>query len=364
MSDVPAQKRTRCRKSRKVTPIIAAPARHVETWSTVSGEPMLCELFATEDNSVVCGIMHEPTRSAQVPDLPDSWPLPHGTANSAQLVCRHVFHPAALALHFLVSDMRCPVCRAGHPQRMDIASVPEDLRSAYAEKSKLIDSTALQPVDDDIQRQDIVEVLAHMEIVFSVLGENNSLPDRAAVRTRVVFEAGHVHAILQHMHLSATLAQSDFSSELSVHRSFQRLVRSLVARQHASNPSTRVRFALVHPLVPVTIASEEMPVAEAWDKFFNCTEDDLQPPADRTMPMYCAAVAGPSPVGVLKAEFLDNIATPRLSLNVNTLMLVNIACYVREVLHSIGEALEQHTSFDSAPVLEFTTHAINGVVFE
>jgi hypothetical protein len=75
---------------------------------------------------------------------------------------------------------------------MDIASVPEDLRTAYAEKSKLIDSTALQPVDDDNQRQDIVEVLAHMEIVFSVLGDNNSLPDRAAVRTRVVFEAGHV----------------------------------------------------------------------------------------------------------------------------------------------------------------------------
>ena len=116
----------------------------------------------------------------------------NGTANSAQLVCRHVFHPAALVLHFLVSDMRCPVCRAGHPQRMDIASVPEDLRTAYAEKSKLIDSTALQPVDDDNQRQDIVEVLAHMEIVFSVLGDNNSLPDRAAVRTRVVFEAGHV----------------------------------------------------------------------------------------------------------------------------------------------------------------------------
>jgi hypothetical protein len=45
-------------------------------------------------------------------------------------------------------------------------------------------------------------------------------------------------------------------------------------------------------------------------------------------------------------------------------MLVNIAGYVREVLQSIREALEQHTSFDSALSLEFTTHAINGVVFE
>jgi hypothetical protein len=155
----------------------------------------------------------------------------------------------------------------------------------------------------------------------------------------------------------------DFSSELSVHRSFQRLVRSLVARQHASNPHARVRFALVHPLVPVTIASEDMPVAGAWDKFFNYAADALQPAA-HTIPLYCAAVAGTSPVGVLKAEFLDNLATPRLSLNVNTLMLVNIAGYVREVLQSIREALEQHTSFDSALSLEFTTHAINGVVFE
>ena len=250
---------------------------------------------------------------------------------------------------------------------MDLTSVPEHLRTAYAAKSQQMLSAALLPDTDNLQ-EDIVDVLAHMEVIFSVLGDNSSLPDRAAVRTRVVFEAGDVHAILQRMHLQAEheFSPSDFSSEVLVHRSFQRLVRSLVARQHASNPSTRVRFALVHPLVPVTIASEDMPVAEACDLFFNCTQDGLthEQLGAHSIPLYCAAVAGTSPVGVLKAEFLDNLATPRLSLNVNTLMLVNIAGYVREVLQSIREALEQHSSFDSAPTLEFTTHAINGVVFE
>ena len=358
------------RKSRKITPSIpsTAPARHVETWSTVSGEPLQCELFATEDHSVMCAIMHECTASVEVQDLPASWPLPDGGANTAQLVCGHVFHPAALALHFLVSDMRCPVCRAGHPERMDLTSVPEHLRTAYAAKSQQMLSAALLPDTDNLQ-EDIVDVLAHMEVIFSVLGDNSSLPDRAAVRTRVVFdEALVVQEILQRMHLQAEheFSPSDFCSEALVHRSFQRLVRSLVGRQHASNPSSRVRFALVHPLVPVTIASEDMPVAEACDLFFNCTQDGLthEQLGAHSIPLYCAAVAGTSPVGVLKAEFLDNLATPRLSLNVNTLMLVNIAGYVREVLQSIREALEQHSSFDSAPTLEFTTHAINGVVFE
>jgi hypothetical protein len=251
---------------------------------------------------------------------------------------------------------------------MDLTSVPEHLRTAYAAKSQQMLSAALLPDTDNLQ-EDIVDVLAHMEVIFSVLGDNSSLPDRAAVRTRVVFdEALVVQEILQRMHLQAEheFSPSDFCSEALVHRSFQRLVRSLVGRQHASNPSSRVRFALVHPLVPVTIASEDMPVAEAWDLFFNCTQDGLthEQLGAHSIPLYCAAVAGTSPVGVLKAEFLDNLATPRLSLNVNTLMLVNIAGYVREVLQSIREALEQHSSFDSAPTLEFTTHAINGVVFE
>ncbi len=49
-----------------------------------------------------------------------------------------------------------------------------------------------------------------------------------------------------------------------------------------------------------------------------------------------------APMSIATASnFLDNLATPRLSLNVNTLMLVNIAGYVREVLQSIREALEQ-----------------------
>jgi hypothetical protein len=388
----PVNKKAR-RHSRKITQ--SAPARHVETWCSVSGESLECELFATEDDSVVCGIMHESTSSVQVPDLPGSWLLPDGMANSAKLVCCHVFHPVALVLHFLVSDMRCPVCRAGHPERMDFTSVPEGLRTAYAGKSQQMLIAALLP-DTDNLRENIVEVLAHMEVTFSVLGDHNGLPDRATVRTRVVFETTNVHEIEQRMHLSASLANSDtvhelssdFTSELSVHRSFQRLVRGLVAC-HASNPHARVRFALVHPFVPVTIASEDMPVAEAWDKFFaadaadnhaadkhaadnhaadnhagdNHAADALQSVA-HTILLYCAAVAGTSPVGVLVAEFLDNLPTPRLSLKVNTLMLVNIAGYVREVLQSIREALEHHTSFDSAPLLEFTTHAINGVVFE
>ena len=85
---------------------------------------------------MVCGIMHEPTRTVEVDNLPCAWPLPAGgQRDSAKLACGQVFHPPALALHFLVSDMHCPVCRTGPAERMDIESVPAQIRPAYAEKA-------------------------------------------------------------------------------------------------------------------------------------------------------------------------------------------------------------------------------------
>jgi hypothetical protein len=377
------------RKTRRVIPVaafappaVSAPPPppqlpqpaplYVETWRTVSGEGLQCELYAAEDDAVVCGIMHEPTRTVEVEDLPGAWPLTEGSApaDSAKLACGHVFHPAALALHFLVSDMRCPVCRTGPAELMDIESVPVQLRPAYAEKTQRIHNAATRPEDAEQLQRDVLDVLSNLEMVMYVLAESPSTPPRAAVRTRVVFEQQHVTAILERMQEAPT-DPHNFSSEFAVHRSFQRLVRGVVGRQHAHNPAVRVRFALMHPLVPVTIASDDMPVTAAWDDFFNCAPGAQCPqdspasgPAPTQIPLYCAAVAGSSPVGFLKAAYLDAVAAPQLTVDVNTLMLVNIAGYVREVIMSIRDAVEQHTGFDSMLSVEVTAHAINGVVFE
>ena len=60
-----------------------------------------------------CGIMQDLTHLVDVPGLPQAWPRADdpgsGGANTAHLPCGHVFSPCALALHFLVQDMRCPI---------------------------------------------------------------------------------------------------------------------------------------------------------------------------------------------------------------------------------------------------------------
>ena len=96
-----------------------------ECWRASSGVyETTCELFMTNDLVITCPIMHEPTCSAVIDDLPAMWPLPNNAgANTARLPCSHTFYVHALALHFLATDMRCPVCRAGSAVPMDILSM-------------------------------------------------------------------------------------------------------------------------------------------------------------------------------------------------------------------------------------------------
>jgi hypothetical protein len=58
------------------------------------------------------------------------------------------------------------------------------------------------------------------------------------------------------------------------------------------------------------------------------------------------------------------VAAPQLTAELNTLMLVNIAAYVRQVLESIRDAVELHTGFDPHTSDEITAQAINGLRFQ
>ena len=369
-------KRSRARgKSRRVVDPAAAAcapaARHLETWRSVAGEELRCELFAATDDSVACGIMHEPTRAVEVDDLPAKWPAGACACDSAQLACGHVFHPVAIALHFLVSDMRCPVCRTGPAGPMAMDSVPPPMREAYAAKLDRVRSEAQSPENLAQLRADIEHVLAHLELGFVLLGPDSTAAPRAMTRTRVVFEPGDVDAIEQQV-LQSTASAAQDAQQLSgasattfnVHRSFQRLARAIVARQLERNAAGGVRFVLAHPLVPVPICSRDMTLDEAWHGFFNAPEsaDDVCQP--RPVPLFCAAVAGAHPVGYVKAQFADASAAPHMTAELNTLMLVNIATYVRQVLESIRDAVELHTGFDAHTSVEITAEAINGLRFQ
>ena len=279
--------------------------------------------------------MQEPTCSAKVDDLPCSWPLREdgvATANTVRLSCAHTFHAAALALHFLATDMRCPVCRKGSIERMDIATVPLSVRHLYADKLRCLLLREVEVMDP----VHIIEVLSNLELemrMFSARDELGRPTHLSTARTRVMFDEPHVQDIQRSMLLPA----SEFSNTLMtnnfpVHRSFQRVIRCLVARQNAHNPQRQVQFALTHPLLPLTIASAELSVAVAWTNHLNPVG---MPEQRASLPLFCAAVGGTQPVAFIHSAYCNSTQTTRITVDVNMHMIINISDYVGDVLASI-----------------------------
>ena len=79
------------------------------------------------NESVICGVMHEPINKISLDALPNSWTVTHDlpetpdnlcllpcTVNCITLECNHKFHISVVAIHFALNSMRCPVCRLGH----------------------------------------------------------------------------------------------------------------------------------------------------------------------------------------------------------------------------------------------------------
>ena len=70
-----------------------------------------CEL--TYSDQAMCNIFLMPTHEVEMEKLPKEIQVQSKWYNTATLSCQHTFHPSALFLHFLVTDMRCPTCRQG-----------------------------------------------------------------------------------------------------------------------------------------------------------------------------------------------------------------------------------------------------------
>jgi len=338
------------------------PKVYREAWRTSSGENhVLCKLFSAADAGHTCGIMHEATNSAEVPDLPCTWPLEpakhknvnEDVVNTVELECGHVFHPVALAFHFLVSDMRCPVCRTGYTELMDLACVPLSVRPAFAAKIETSRQAQLQEHMASLPPLPTVDVLSHIELEMRLLTGSGS-----TVRTRVVFNDQHVEDI-QRVAMQASSDQHGLlTTGLGVHRSFQRLIRCIVARQHTLNSNACIQFALTHPLVPVSIASEPIPVSASWSRLFNPVEMHEQ---RGSVELFCPGVGGTHAVACLHSQYNDHTHAPHITIDVNMHMLISISTYVNEVLNSIRESMEQNSMFDSQHAIEISFSSINGI---
>jgi len=103
------------------------------------GSPALeCKL----GNGGWCAILQTGVDDAQLEGVPAAWSVAGVSYNSITLPCSHAFHVSALALHFAVSDMRCPVCREGSPARLCPSSIPRGIRHLFAAEHDSIETRA------------------------------------------------------------------------------------------------------------------------------------------------------------------------------------------------------------------------------
>jgi len=293
--------------------------------------------------------MQEPTSLCSIDDLSTSWTIKkngneNSTANTAKLPCSHTFYAPALAVHFLSMDMRCPVCRAGSPERMDLGCVPENLRPEYQAKLSLMHERSIHTEIATIDTLHIIDVLSQLQLELRI---NDALDNRSCsslTQTRMVYDNRQVHAIQNSMlHAATPRNVSNFSNDdqlttnFPLHRSFQRLTHSIIGRHFLANPRSTVVFAITHPLLPFSFSNDAIPASALWTQHFSHNTD-----AETYIPLYCSSIAGADSVGCVRFQFCSATNTTSITVDINIQIIINISSYVTDVFDTIRESIQQH----------------------
>jgi hypothetical protein len=210
------------------------------------------ELTCTK-GAATCNIFYLPTSDVEVPGLPAAWSLDGVDYDTLTLACGHVFNPSALALHFLVSDMRCPACRIGPTVRLDATSLPGfALRERFQDKAAGMcvhaEATAEISVAELLDATDLDINRLEQDLTFTI---EISLVGGGALRSNML----QTRIAPVHEHRSGEFVH------YVTQQSFQRLFSRQVAR-HRENASARVRFHVQHPLLAQSMSSPGYPLAE------------------------------------------------------------------------------------------------------
>jgi len=400
------EKRPKSLKVRRVHD--AVPAAGAAEWTQKlwsKDESYQTECTFSTSTTHECGIMQEPTHLVELNDLPRDWPretcgAPGGvsnihdrpaaqdaSANTAHLPCGHTFHACSLALHFLVQDMRCPICRVGREMRMSLACVPASIRGLYAKKLEVLDAP-----ESGVDPMQILEVLTQMSLQVLV-----QFPRRHPRTTRrVATEGVHAESLIQSRLLvseediqrhilaiggtprdaaragaapeaagagapeaaaaapeaaapaapeaarptaplgdaHAGFAGPSVTGVFRTHRSFQRIIQSVLERQQAAS---RVLFLLQHPLVPLEITSAGIDVRRAQTLLFG-NQDSTQ----ESIPLFCSAVSGVEPIAHIQSVYDNQHGTAEISVSINIALIVNITLYVTQVLNQLSEIISEN----------------------
>ena len=165
--------------------------------------------------------------------------------NTAQLLCGHVFHACALALHFCTNDMRCPVCRRGLPDRALIQSFAPRMQDALLAKTAAMHLDAVQ--DDDV---------ADITVDLSVAAIARDLVFEVHMQWATAAGADASVRLCTPLHRTADAtgdAPDAHVDEYCTHRSFQRKFNKHL--QQTAAASNLLCLSLSHPLLPTVMHS-------------------------------------------------------------------------------------------------------------
>jgi hypothetical protein len=135
---------------------MAAPAPQAVLWRSEALAD-LPVLVRESKPGETCGIFHLDIPDVDVDGLGSAW-LEDKSYNTAELPCGHVFATAALALHFVGNDMRCPVCRRGPADCAQISSMAAAMQPALL--SRKLDMHAAAAAEDSLELDVNIEALA------------------------------------------------------------------------------------------------------------------------------------------------------------------------------------------------------------
>lgn len=224
----------------------------VAIWRSVCGTHEVSVVL--KDDPCICSIFHEDARSLQVQGVQSSWIVGELPVTSLRLPCGHEFNTSALALHFVSSDMRCPVCRAGRVVKMDVDnSVP----GAYVQefRTKLEEMQCVETLETE-EFAELEITTAEMEAQIKITAEAGYILKDHETDT-VPWSAVICCTRLYPRNLSPHHPPD--SSFFDTQRSFSRLLNTYICK-YKERTDMYVRFSFNHPFLTQSIKTPNIPL--------------------------------------------------------------------------------------------------------
>ena len=192
-------------------------------------------------NEDCCAILQENIREIDDANgLPLTWTLDGRSVNTVELPCRHNFQISALAMHFVTYDMRCPVCRDGPSEKMQLSSIPDQIRQVFDLRVKSFEQEQITQ-NTPVMILNASSIRRGWFLILDIVVEDKQITLASPMQPCILLD------ILDPGH-----------EEFYVQRHFRRKVSNVLTHLTSSFPPERIflRFTVRHCLMDHFVATQ------------------------------------------------------------------------------------------------------------